>query len=354
MLLPGASVEVELDGIQGLHPFAQAQLEVFVLEDALAFDDELVLEQRWRKALAPDFGFEQARGGDREVGGFEAAVGFQRARAIGGCQQLVGDLRKQLAKAQSRFAQRHAGGHGVPAKAQQQARRALGHQIEGVAQVQAGDRTARALDLAAVAAGKGKHRAMQFLLDARGDDADDALVPVGVEQRHRGAPAASRQPSRQVGGRHRPWRAAQRLFLHARFDLAPLAIERVELLRDVHRPSLVVGDQAFDAQRHVGQAAGGVEARADHETEVDARRLRRVASGGAKNGAQAGRQPALPDALQALADEHAVVVVEFDDVGDGAERDQVEQRWRASVRFVRSPPRNQWRSRNSARSASIT
>jgi hypothetical protein len=118
----------------------------------------------------------------------------------------------------------------------------------------------------------------------------------------------------------------QGLRLHARFDLAALAVECVELLRDVHRASRVVGDQAFDAQRHVGQAAGGVEARADHEAEVEGAapapgRVRRR-----EQGAQAGRQRPWRDALQALADEDAVVAVEFDDVGDGAERDQVEQR----------------------------
>jgi hypothetical protein len=41
-------------------------------------------------------------------------------------------------------------------------------------------------------------------------------------------------------------------------------------LRDIHRASFVVGNQAFDAQRHVGQAAGGIEPRTDHETEVEA------------------------------------------------------------------------------------
>ena len=59
--------KVELDGVQSLCAFAQAQLEMLVLEDALAFDDELVLEQRCRKTLAPDFCFEQAGSGDRVV-----------------------------------------------------------------------------------------------------------------------------------------------------------------------------------------------------------------------------------------------------------------------------------------------
>jgi hypothetical protein len=65
--------------------------------------------------------------------------------------------------------------------------------------------------------------------------------------------------------------------------------------------------------------------------------LRRVAPGGAEEGAHAGRQPALAHALQALADQDAVVAVELDDVGDGAERDQVEQRGEVGFLAVGEP-----------------
>jgi hypothetical protein len=52
---------------------------------------------------------------------------------------------------------------------------------------------------------------------------------------------------------------------------------------------------------------------------------RRIAAGGAEQGAQAGLHLAGADALQALGDEDAVVAVELHHVGHGAERDQVEQ-----------------------------
>jgi hypothetical protein len=143
----------------------------------------------------------------------------------------------------------------------------------------------------------------------------------------------------------------ERLFLHAGLDLLALAVERVELLRDVERARFVVGDQRFDAERHVREASGGVEARADHEAEVHAAGLGRIAAGGAEEGANARRQLALAHALQALIDEDAVVAVELDHVGDGAERDEVEQRARfGSLRSSLNQPR----SRNSERSASMT
>ena len=49
--------------------------------------------------------------------------------------------------------------------------------VDGVAQMQAGDGAARALDLAVIARRKDDGRAMHAILDATGDDADHALVP---------------------------------------------------------------------------------------------------------------------------------------------------------------------------------
>jgi hypothetical protein len=103
--------------------------------------------------------------------------------------------------ASSLFAQCQAGGGGVAAEAQQQVGVALGDQVQRVAQVQAGNRAAGALQFAGVAAREGKGRAMQLFLDAAGQDADHALVPAGIEQRQAGAvagverrPAAVRRP----------------------------------------------------------------------------------------------------------------------------------------------------------------
>ena len=56
--------------------------------------------------------------------------------------------------------------HGMAAEANQQAGRALGHEVERVAQVQPGDRAPRPLDQAALARREGEHRPVQFLLDA--------------------------------------------------------------------------------------------------------------------------------------------------------------------------------------------
>ena len=118
---------------------------------------------------------------------------------------------------------RAAGRHRVAAETPQHPRVALAHQVERVAQVEAGDRTARALEQPVRAAREDEGRPVHAVLQARGDDADHALVELGVEQRQRRRRLA-------VGGISR---SSSRLGLlaHAGLDLAALAVDAVERLR---------------------------------------------------------------------------------------------------------------------------
>ena len=112
--------------------------------------------------------------------------------------------------------------------------------------------------------GEGDRRAMELLLHAR---------------RRRGRPRPGASP-RRTGDRVR--RLDQDLVelregvdLHVALDVAPFAVELVELPREFERALEAVRRQAFDADRHVGQAPGRVDARADREAEV-------VGAGGAR------------------------------------------------------------------------
>ena len=153
----------------------------------------------------------------------------------------------------------------MAAEAQQHAGVALGHQVERVAQVEAGDRAARALELVLLArrlAGREHEgRPVKLVLDARGDDADHAFVEVGVEHADR--------RRRLLAFLEQRFGHRQRLLAHVAFDLAPLAVDAVQRARQFVGARGVVGEQAFDAQRHVGQPAGGVDARAEREAEVE-------------------------------------------------------------------------------------
>jgi hypothetical protein len=73
-------------------------------------------------------------------------------------------------------------------------------------------------------------------------------------------------------------------------DLAALAVQRVQLPREAHRPHRVVGDQALDADAHVVEAAGGIQPRPGGEAQVAGRDLLDAAAGDLQQRPQPGRQ----------------------------------------------------------------
>src|SRR5258708_30280747 len=146
-------------------------------------------------------------------------------------------------------ADRQPGGLRVAAEAQNQPGRALGDEVEAVAQMQPGNRApgplehcARAFRRCFRSLGEADDGTVEAVLQARGEDAYHALMPIRVEE------ARPRIFIRDVSYEE------QGLLEHRRFDLAALAVEAVELLGDVHGARLVLGDQAFDAYAHVPQA----------------------------------------------------------------------------------------------------
>jgi hypothetical protein len=178
-----------------------------------------------------------------------------------------------------------ARGHRVAAEPQQHRRVALGHQVQRVAQVEAGDGAARALQLVLLARrlARREHEAgaVQLLLDARGHDAHHAFVELGVEQGHGGRrvlPLLEQRLGQQ-----------QRLLTHVALDLAALAVDAVQRARQFPGARRVVGEQAFDAQRHVRQPARRVDAGPEREGEVEGGGERRRAARHREQAGQAGR-----------------------------------------------------------------
>jgi hypothetical protein len=51
------------------------------------------------------------------------------------------------------------------------------------------------------------------------------------------------------------------------------AVEGVELFRHLESRRFVFSQQAFDAERHVGESTGGVEARRNHKAEIAGRKV---------------------------------------------------------------------------------
>src|SRR5713101_6007874 len=106
-------------------------------DHALAFDGECIAEERLRKGLAPDAVLEHARDFERVVSLLQAAVGFHRARSRRGGQRFLERLLEREGEARVlALGNREPGGLRVTAEAHDEARTALGDEIEAIAQMQ--------------------------------------------------------------------------------------------------------------------------------------------------------------------------------------------------------------------------
>src|SRR6185369_2123803 len=147
-------------------------------DDALLGDLELVAEARRRKALSPDFGSEEERGFQSEVRGVQRAVGLDDSLQVGRREERARRVLEGVAEAREiGLLERQARRRGVAAEPENQSGMPQGDAVERVAQVQVGDGAPGAPDLAGVAAGECEGGPVKTVLDAPGQNADDALVP---------------------------------------------------------------------------------------------------------------------------------------------------------------------------------
>ena len=98
---------------------------------------------------------------------------------------------------------------------------------------------------------------MEFVLEARGEDADHALMP----DPRRTAAGCSCLPDRLLPARPAP-------VLHVGFDAAPFAVERVQLLRDLRGLLLRRRSAGNSMPRPCPPAPGGIQARSDDEAQI--------------------------------------------------------------------------------------
>src|SRR4029079_3618341 len=83
------------------------------------------------------------------------------------------------------FADCQPGGVGMPAELRDEPRGAFGREVQGVAQMEAGDLSSGALELAVASSRENDCRAVIPVLEPPCDDADDPLVPVRMEEAER-------------------------------------------------------------------------------------------------------------------------------------------------------------------------
>src|SRR5688572_6990225 len=215
----------------------------------------------------------------------------------------------------------------MAAEALQQLRVSRGHRVEHIADVNAGYRARRSLDPARLTGCEGDHRAMDPLPDLRCDQADHTLVPVRV---------VDGQTRRKLAGQgfEQAIDLPDRITLHLCLELAALRVEPAEVAGVLPRLGIVAREETLDPETHVLESAGGVETWPRLEGEVLLDGGLEPATGRLEQGAQAGCAAAGADATDALSNENPVVAIERHHIGDGAQRDQVEQVGRVNARRI--------------------
>ena len=119
----------------------------------------------------------------------------------------------------------------------------------------------------------GKHEGwpVQLVLQAGGHDAHHAFVKRRVKHAH-GRWRRSAFVKQRFGDDHG-------LLAHVALDLAALAVDAIKRFRQFIGAGGIVGQQAFNAQRHVRPDGRGVDARAQSESEIKGGRHPGIASG---------------------------------------------------------------------------
>jgi hypothetical protein len=232
--------------------------------------------------------------GRLEFVGFEGAAGELVEAGAEGVQ--VGGREAQSSR------------HGVAARADQQ----VAAFPQGSGQIEPRNTTARAAEFRAVPA-KDNGRAIELLEDTGGDNADDTDVPGHIAF-----------DDDEVGlGVEPDAHGAKDLVGNGAFDFLPLAVMRVQILRERQRFGQVAGQE--QAQGFFGrfEPARGVEAGRELEADfVGAERDRGLSDPFQSDQTWSLRRV---EAFQTGRDQHPVFAGQRDDVGDRGEGDQIEQ-----------------------------
>ena len=142
----------EQDRLERLAVVGEREPRVLLADDALAGDAKRRVEARRREPRPPDRLGEATREVDRELAARELAVGLAALLEVVRRERLARDGFERFGEpVEVAGAKRQARRVGVPAEAQDRSRLALRDKVERVAQVEAGDRPARAAQLALAA-----------------------------------------------------------------------------------------------------------------------------------------------------------------------------------------------------------
>ena len=114
-------------------------------------------------------------------------------------------------------------------------------------------------------------------------------------------------------------------FLHAGFDVAPLAIDVVKLVGNFPGAVGIISEQAFNTERHIGQSASRIESWPGGKTQIKRCCLAHVAASDRKQCRNTGMGASRAYARKPLRDQNAVVRIQSHHISNSTQCDQIQQ-----------------------------
>ena len=247
-------------------------------DDARVHDRELVVEQRCRKSLPPDMAVQCFHRLEIHLIECKRAIAFHALLELIRCQPLARHLLERSGKCREIFcSDGKPCRHRVPAESAHQRWRALRHQIQRIAQMEARNRATGALELSLVTRRKHDRRPVMCLAQATGHNTHDTLMPRRIGHHDGLLPGLDGCGDQLVG-----------LRTHSGFNPLALAVESIQFGCDFCRPRRIVRGQTFDPQGNIVETARCVHAGPKHEAEIVRGGFADVAAGHSKQRHHAG------------------------------------------------------------------
>src|SRR5690554_152175 len=187
-----------------------------------------------------------------------------------------------------------------------------------IANVQPWNRAGGTFDVAsAVIFCKRDGRTMCLFANSCGQNADNALVPVRIEQ---GQPPGQAFQVKRHGSQQ-----ILSLGFHVFFDRSPLPVERIKLSGKSQSLVRAACQQAGYTNTHVIQPACSVQARTNNKAKIGRADGFMIPASHFQQRQNTWAGFTLTNSAQALLDKNSVVVIKRNNIGNGAQGDQIEK-----------------------------
>src|SRR5688572_2621352 len=173
------------------------------------------------------------------------------------------------------------------------------------------NRSARSFYFIIIAKRECDYWAVVFVLYARSQNTNDALMPGGIEQTQAVGGSRLSLLVRQVLTWQYIPQQCERTGMHVCFNFPPFTVERVKLKRYLQSIRFVVRDEAVNAKRHILQPSCGIQSRPQCKTQIVGGGTQEIALCNLQQGINSCAAASIANAPQSMMHENSIVIIEF-------------------------------------------